>query len=257
MTWTTDGFLDGRLQIRQPATGFRAGSDAVLLAAAVGVRPGQSVLDVGSGVGTAGLCLKYRRPDCVLVGLELQNELLTAAEDNAASSGLQKETQFHLVNIAKRSDFGALEAPDGRDFLEFGFDHVMTNPPFYQQGRAQASPNAVRTAAHIEGDADLADWIRFCAARLKPKGSFTLIHRTDRLAEILALVAEKCGGIRVLPLWPAADVPAKRVIVQAIKGDKGPLQLLPGLVMHDAAGAPTEMAEKILRNAMPISDLVK
>ncbi len=257
MTWTTDGFLDGRLQIRQPASGFRAGSDAVLLAAAVDLQPGQTVLDVGAGVGTAGLCLKYRRRDCVLIGLELQNELLTAAEDNAAANDLQKGTQFHLVNIARRSDFKSIAAPDGRDFLEFGFDHVMTNPPFYAEGRAQASPNAVRTAAHIEGDADLADWIRFCTARLKPRGTLTVIHRSDRLAEILALMGEKCGGIRILPLWPAAEVPAKRVIVQAVKGDKGPLQLLPGLVLHDEVGAPTDMAEKILRNAMPISDLVK
>lgn len=259
MKWTTDGFLDGRLQIHQPEVGFRAGSDAVLLAAAIeGKSENLSVLDVGCGVGTAGLCLKHRLSICDLIGLDLQEDLVSAALENAAHNNLSDNCAFYALNITDRGAFKAIAAPDGRHFLEFGFDHVITNPPFYEEGRAQASPSDIKAKAHLEGDADLSTWLQFCIARLKPKGMLSLIHRTDRLDDILAaLSAGKCGRVRILPLWPNLESPAKRVIVQAVKGDKSPLKLMPGLVLHEMSGIPTEKAEKILREGVSIGNMFK
>ncbi len=259
ITWTTDGFLDGRIQIRQPANGFRAGSDAVLLAAAIAdTDQPLHILDVGSGVGTAGLCAKYRLPQATLSGLELQDELVGASRANAVQNNLDTHSFFHQVNIAERGSFDGIAAPDGQPFLQFGFDHVITNPPFYENGSAQASPNDIKSKAHLEGDADLPQWLQFCIARLKPKGTLSIIHRTDRLQDILrALSVGKCGHICILPLWPNDQTPAKRVLVQSIKGNASPMKLLRGLVLHENNGKPTEVAEKILRNGDSLAYLFK
>lgn len=247
MTWTEDGFLGGKLKIRQPKKGFRAGSDAVLLGSAIDIQPGETLLDVGCGVGTAGLCSKFRVPEIKLWGIELQGELADAAYQNAAFNNLGEETTILSKDITQRADFKELTGPNGRRFLNDTFDHVITNPPFYEDGRAQASPSEIKSQAHIEGTADLACWISFCMARVKPKGQFTLIHRSDRLPEILHEMEKGCGSLKIIPLWPNKETPAKRILVQGVKSDKGPTLLHPGIVLHEKDGQPTELSESILR----------
>ncbi len=256
MHWTEDGFLGGKLTLRQPEKGFRAGSDAVLLAAAVNIGATESLLDVGCGVGTAGLCVKYRVPDCRLWGIEFQQELAAAARENARRNHLGRNLTIIDADICQRAQFKAHTGPSGRSFLSEGFDHVISNPPFYADGQAQASPSDVKSRAHIEGEADLAFWIAFCIARIKPKGCFTLIHRTDRLPEILCEMGRGCGSLTIIPLWPNAAVPAKRVIVQGIKSDRGPALLQSGLTLHEPDGRPTLLSEKILRDGAALTDFI-
>ncbi|MBL4740889.1 MAG: methyltransferase [Sneathiella sp.] len=253
MTWSEDGFLDGKLKIKQPKAGFRAGSDAVLLAAAVDLKAGDTLLDVGCGVGTAALCVKYRIPECKIWGLEVQSELAEAARINAQRNGLDTDLVIFDADIVYRKNFDQLVGPSGRSFLSDGFDHVISNPPFYASGHAQKSPNAIKSIAHVEGEADLAYWINFCAARVKPKGKFTLIHRTDRLSEILREMEKTCGDLHVIPLWPNATTDAKRVIVQGTKSHKGPMKLGTGIVLHEMNGMPTDASEKLLRDGVPLS----
>ncbi|MEH6404648.1 MAG: methyltransferase [Sneathiella sp.] len=252
MTWSEDGFLNGRLKIKQPKVGFRAGSDAVLLASAVDLKSGDSLLDVGCGVGTAALCVKYRIPECRIWGLEFQEELAEAARVNAKSNQLDDNLVIFEADIANRKKFESLKGPTGRIFLNDGFDHVISNPPFYAEGRAQKSPNEIKSLAHVEGEADLEYWISFCAARVKPKGKLTLIHRTDRLTEILHEMEKTCGDLTVIPLWPNARTDAKRVIVQGTKSHKGPMKLKAGVVLHEMDGTPTEASEKLLRDGIPL-----
>ncbi len=247
MNWTEDGFLGGKLKIRQPKKGFRAGSDAVLLGAAIDIRPGETLLDVGCGVGTAGLCVKHRVPETKLWGLEFQAELADAARRNAVSNHLDEETVILSEDITTRANFKDITGPSGRSFLNDAFDHVISNPPFYEDGRAQASPSEIKSQAHIEGTADLAYWISFCMARVKPRGQFTLIHRSDRLPEILHEMGKGCGSLKIIPLWPNTETPAKRILVQGIKSDKGPTLLHPGIVLHEKNGQPTELSESLLR----------
>jgi tRNA1(Val) A37 N6-methylase TrmN6 len=78
-------------------------------------------------------------------------------------------------------------------------------------------------------------------------GTITVIHRADRLADLLALLAAKAGSFRIRPIAPFADQPAKRVIVRAVKTGKAPLALLPPLVLHEAGGQNSPEAEAILR----------
>jgi tRNA1(Val) A37 N6-methylase TrmN6 len=254
---TTDGFLDGKLKIRQPRKGFRAGSDAVLLAAAIEAEGKVTVLDVGCGVGTAGFCLLHRLPGAKVWGLELQPELAALAIENAVVNGFSKTVQIYQADIGDRQALQKMLGPNNKPFLEAGFDHVITNPPYYEKGRANAAHTLNKTLAHIEGDVDLAGWLQFCVARTKSKGNVTVIHRADRLAEILTTLSLGCGNISVLPLWPDEKTPAKRIVVQAVKGGNGPLVMQRGLVLHELDGVHSKQAEEILRCGASLNDILR
>lgn len=233
MAVTEDLLLGGRLRLLQPEDGYRAAIDPVLLAASVAVPEGARVLDLGCGTGAALLCLGWRRPDLRLVGLDADDAALALAERSAA-----------LNDMAGRGSFlrGAVE--DG--LPRQAFDAVMTNPPYLDPGRGTA-PAISRRDAHMEGGADLARWLDEAIRALRPRGSLHVIHRADRLPEILALMAPRLGAIEILPLWPKAGAEARRVIVTGRLDRRTPARLLPGLVLHAADGGFTPAAEAILR----------
>lgn len=237
---TEDALLGGRVRLRQPATGFRAAIDPVLLAAAVPAAAGESVLDVGAGVGAAALCLAARIGDCRVFGIEIQQDLVRVAGENVALNALTGR-----VDIVT----GDLTRPPPR--LAAGtFDHVMANPPYHEAGRVDRSPYAGKAAASIETVGGLADWVGFCLAMVRRGGSVSFVHRADRLDALLARLSPRAGAIVVFPLWPdaAGSRPAKRVIVQARKGLATPLRLARGLALHADGGGYTAQAEAILRD---------
>jgi len=215
----------------------------VFLAAAVPAEPNQQVLDLGCGSGAASLCLAARVPGCHVTGLELQRDLARLAGDNAALNGMGDR----LSAIA-----GNLLRPPPR--LSPGtFDHVMANPPFIEAGRGTAAPDPAKAAASIEGDASLADWVRFALVMARDKGSITFIHRADRIDALLGCIAGRAGEVVVFPLWPGAGQPASRVLVRARKQIRAPARLAPGLVLHEPDGRFTPDAESILRAGAGLS----
>jgi tRNA1(Val) A37 N6-methylase TrmN6 len=145
-----------------------------------------------------------------------------------------------------------LAPPD--DLAPGCFDRVMMNPPYQAAGRHTAAPDAAKAAAHGESDASLADWLKAAARFLKPRGGLTLIHRADRLDEILALLRLRFGGIIVCPLWPRPGKPARRVLLAATLGSRAPMMLTPGFALHQADGRFTAAAEAVLRDgaALPL-----
>lgn len=239
---TEDTLLGGRVKLRQPAEGYRAAIDPVFLAAAVPAQAGQAVLDVGVGVGAAALCLALRVPGCRISGIELQPALAALARDNVALNGLAGRVDVLTGNLA---------APPPR-LAPGSFHHVMTNPPFLDPDRASAPPHPGKAAANLEGEVDLARWLRFCVTMLRPKGTLTVVHRADRLDELLANLRGRVGEITVCPLWPKAGRPAKRILLRARKGIAAPLELLPGLVLHEADGNYTPAARAVLWNGAAI-----
>jgi len=235
---TEDALLGGRVRLNQLAAGYRVAIDPVLLAAAVPARPGEQVLDVGSGVGAAALCLATRVTDCRVAGLELQRSLARLANDNAKLNGLDDR-----VMVME----GDLLHPPPR-LAPGSFDHVMTNPPHLERASGTVSPFAGKSAATLEGTAQLGAWLAFCLTMTRPGGSVTLIHRADRLEAVLAAFHRKAGEIVVFPLWPMADGrAARRVIVRARKDIATPTRLAFGLVLHESDGRFTETVEAILR----------
>ena len=236
---TDDRLLGGQVILRQPVNGYRVAIDPVLLAAAVQAAPGARVLDAGCGTGAAMFCLAARRTDLHVTGLERN-----AASVAFARAGVDLN-DFATRTRVMDGDLAQLPAE-----LRDRFDVVMTNPPFGADGTPP--PDAGRAAAHQESDLDLAAWIKACFTCLKPKGRLVMIHRAERLSEILAAVRMRAGDIRILPIYPKAGEPARRVIVDAGKGRKSPDTLLPGLVLHETDGSFTKAAEAVLRDAAAI-----
>lgn len=214
-----DRLLGGRVRLMQPARGYRAATDPVLLAAAVPARSGERVLDLGCGAGAAMFCLAARVPGLALHGLEVQPAYLALARESARLNGL--EVTLHEGDVA------AMPAALRR----LAFDHVMLNPPYHAE-TAMPSPLAARDRAHREDGATLADWIVAALARLRPRGWLTVIHRAERVPELLRLLDGPAGAIALKPLAPRAGRPAKRVIVQARKAARAPFRLLAPLVLH-------------------------
>ncbi len=236
MSTSDDRLLDGRVIVRQPLDGYRAAIDPVLLAAAVRAKAGENVLDAGCGTGAAMFCLAARVPGLTLTGLELQQAHAVLAGEGVALNKLA-ETFIATGDILK-------PPPD----LVGAFDVVISNPPYGDSGTPPL--NAARAISHMEGEADLAAWIGGCLACAKPKGRIVLIHRADRLSDIVnVLHAKKTGDIRIIPIFPKAGAPAKRVIVDAGKGRRTADTLYPGIILHEADGRYTAAADAVLRDA--------
>jgi tRNA1(Val) A37 N6-methylase TrmN6 len=235
---TDDRLLGGRIRFSQPTHGYRVAVDPVLLAAAVPAQPGDRVLDAGAGTGAASLCLATRLPQCRVVGLELQRALQRIARQNVTQNEL--DARVDMIE-------GDLQRPPPR-LPAATFDHVMTNPPHLAAARASPSPDRQRALAHRETDLDLAGWLAGCLRMLKQGGLLTMIHRSDRLSEVLAALLGRAGDLVVFPLWPATRQPAKRVLIQARNGARGPLCFAPGLVLHDPGGSFSPKAEDVLRH---------
>lgn len=237
-TLTEDALLGGRVQLLQPARGYRVAVDAVLLAAAVDAAPGQRILDLGAGVGAVGLCLAARLPGCRIVGIELQTALAELAERNANLNGMAGRVRTIVHDLAK-----PLPADLGR------FDHVVTNPPYLAAAVADPSPDPSKALATVESSADLARWLAVATAAAEPAGTLIVIHRSDRLDELLGrLDGLGWGDITVKRLPPAA-----RILVRARRADRPTRRDAPALTLHRPGGGYTDQAEAILRHAAPLA----
>lgn len=238
-TVTEDRVLDGRVRLRQPSRGYRAGLDAALLAAACDAETGQRVLEAGCGAGGALLAAAVRRPGASFVGIERDPEALALAQENVALNGLQDRVQVLAGDVGV--PFAKLGLP--------AFDAAMANPPFFDDPAALRAPAEEKTAAWM-AEGGLSAWTGFLSKAVREGGTITIIHRADRLADLLAGLSPKAGSFQVRPVHAFAGEPAKRVIVRAVKTGKAPLRLLPALVLHDRGGAKhTAEAEAILRGA--------
>ena len=231
-----DEFLGGRLKILQPKSGFRAAIDSVLLPASLSAANGMRVLDAGAGAGVGALCLRARAPEFEVTAYEADAELVDLARESARRNDLPLDVQCRDLLCAR----------EGKRF-----DQVMTNPPYLDPARAQAPPDVGKARAHVES-ASLGDWLSACFALLEPKGYLTLIHRADRLPELLSLLEARAGDIAVFPLWPGEGKPARRVLVRARKDSRSPSRLLAGLMLHGVGERYTNEAEAILRHGAAI-----
>lgn len=234
---TENTVLGGRVRLLQPERGYRAGLDAALLAAACGAGPDMRVLEAGCGVGAALLAAAARAPQARFTGVERDPQAAGLARRNVELNGLSSRVEI-------------LEGDVGAGFRALGrtpFDSALANPPFFDDPDALRAPAPERRGAWI-ADHGLVGWVGFLLKAVREGGTLTVIHRADRLADLLALLSPKAGSVQIRPVHPFADAPAKRVLVRAVKTGKAPLQLLPPLVLHPRAGAKhTPEAEAVLR----------
>jgi len=239
---TRDGLLGGRITIAQPASGYRAGTDSLLLAAAVPARRGERVLEAGLGTGAAALALLSRVPECRVVGIESEAGHAALARGNAAGNGLADRLDVMCCDIMDAT----VEYLKSRG-VPAGFGHAMANPPYYEKGRVRAPADASRRAAHLGEAGTLALWVARLGDAVRGAGTVTVIHRAGMLDELTAAFRRHVGGPVVLPIAARAGEDATRVIVQARKGTRSPARLMAPLVLHLEDGAYGPGAELVLR----------
>jgi tRNA1(Val) A37 N6-methylase TrmN6 len=235
-----DAVLGGRLRLRQPVKGHRVGHDAILLAAATAALPGEHLVELGAGVGAAGLAVARRVPGVTVTLVDIDPALTALATENAGQNGLADQVNAACLDATAPADFAAAGLPEGAT------DRVLMNPPF--NAARNPSPDRRRRLAHEASDGSVGRWLRGAAFLLRDGGTVTLIWRADGLGDVLAALASDFGGVTLLPVYPKPDSPAIRVLVRAIKASRAPLALLPGLVLAEASGKPTAQAEAVLRN---------
>ncbi|MFO7297691.1 MAG: methyltransferase [Proteobacteria bacterium] len=249
---TEDAFLGGALSIFQPRQGYRAGLDAVLLAAAVpacGEAP-ERVLDAGSGVGVVGLCVARRVPTTKVTLVENESRLVALARRNVERNRLSDRVEVIEADVTAPGS--ALEAVGLKSDT---FDHVVANPPYNEEGRGRRPKHPIKAAAHAMPAENLQRWVQFLTRVAAPGGSLTLIHRPDALPNLLPVLKGRFGGLKILPLHPRASEPAVRVIVQGRKGSRAPLAILPGIILHGEDNRFRPEIVEILRNgaALPLA----
>ncbi len=245
MSVSDDAFLGGRLMVLQPTQGYRAGLDAVMLAAAVDDRQGApfSLLDAGAGVGTAALCVARRCPAARVVLVEREPELVRLARENVVRNGLGERVSVFEADITNvsQADLSAY----GID--ESAFDCVVANPPYHTEGAGTSAPHALKAAAHAMPETGLDDWCRFLARMARPGGAAVIVHKTAALPDLMSALGGRFGGLSALPLHSFAGKPAGRILLSGIKGSRAAFRLEAGLVLHEAENRFTAGAEAVLR----------
>jgi tRNA1(Val) A37 N6-methylase TrmN6 len=239
---TDDRLLGGRVRIAQPADGYRVAVDPILLAAAVPAQAGETVADLGAGSGAVGLCLTTRVAGCRIVAVEREGDLTQLVRANAATNGLSGALQVIQADVTSLP------------LCPASMDHVAMNPPFLAAGSATEPTQRLRRVAAVEGSATLPVWIARAWDLARAGGTISLIHRADRLDEIIAACRQhQRGGLIVLPIWSKPGQAAHRVIIRLRKGDRSPFRLAAGLVLHQPDGGYTQAAEAVLRDALALA----
>ncbi len=235
---TDDAILGGRLRLLQPARGHRAGTDAVLLAASVPADAQGLLVDVGAGVGAAGLAAALGRPTLHVVLLERDPFLAGIAAENLHRNG--------VCGRAVAADLFSRDVLAAAGLPRESADIVVSNPPFFRHGRARASPDPLRRAAYVMEEG-AACWTRAALALLKPGGLFVLIHKPDALPELLPALAGRLGGVTLCAIHARANAAAVRIVLRGVKGSRAPLALARPLVLHEPSGGFTPRASRLHR----------
>jgi tRNA1(Val) A37 N6-methylase TrmN6 len=245
---TEDAFLGGQLRLRQPKSGHRAGHDAMLLAAATPARSGDRVVDLGAGVGAAGLAVARRVAGIGLVLVEIDEALASLARENAASNAIAADVVVLDVTSAADAFARAGLSSDSVDV-------VLMNPPFNDPARHRASPDKAREIAHLSSAATLEKWIHAARRILKSGGILTLIWRADGLAEVLSALGRGFGSLAILPVHGDATMPAIRVLIRAIKGGRAPTQMHAALMLNNEPSVPNKQVQEILagKGVLPLA----
>jgi len=239
---TDDAFLGGALHILQPLKGYRAGIDAVLLAASLnlGEHKKARVLDVGSGVGVAGLCIATRCTEASVTLLEKQSVLSGLAHKNVVRNKF--ESRVHIANC------DVLAPVSTAKVRQHMFDHVISNPPYYDDNKIRNSANSLKAQSNAMPQDALQHWIKFMAQATKPGGSATIVHLAERLPDILKYFTMYFGEICVQPLHPRLNKKASRILLRGIRDSKAPMQISPGVTLHNSKDSFCPEIERVLRN---------
>ena len=245
MERTDDTGFSGIRVIQTEKAGY--GVDAVLLAAfasgetgAGGIAKGSRIADLGTGSGVVAFILRHKLGGARITGVDVQPEAVERARRACAMNGLEEDIDFICSDVKDMAQ---------RDpSLAAGFDAVVSNPPYFRRTPDEpgaSQPDARYTARH-ETTADFGDFAKTAASLLRDGGSFYLVHRPDRLADIIC--GMRAAGIEpkeMQPVVPSAGKSANIVLIRGVKGAGPELRMLPEIAVHGEGGGYTPGILKI------------
>ena len=215
---------------------FPLGTDSVLLADFVRLPPAASVADLGAGVGTLGLLLCARHPDCRVDGVELQSPAVMAAQDAIRENGMEGRVSVVQGDLRQIADF----SPAGR------YDAVVANPPYFPAGNGAAAASESLALARTELGCTLADVCRAAAWLLHWGGRFFLVHRPERLCDLVTeLRGNRLEPKRLRLVRHRSDAPPCLVLLESRLGGNSGLTIGPDLLLRDADGQESEEYRRI------------
>ncbi|MCK0151631.1 methyltransferase [Marivita sp. S6314] len=242
---TRDDFLGGAVRLWQPKDGYRAGADPVLLAASVPARSGETVLELGCGGGAALACLGARVPGLTVTGVEMQRAYADLAQRNLDDNG--------VTGTIHCADLTALPP----EVKAHRFDHVIANPPYFENRRAVAPTSADRAFAR-SGALPLAKWVSVASKRLAPGGMVTFIQRIERLPELMSAFYAHLGALELWPIQPRTHRAARLFLLRGRKTARAAFVSHPPLVLHRGdhhekdGDSYTKPVSNALRSAQPL-----
>lgn len=246
---TQNTLLGGQVSLHQPAVGYRAGLDAVLLGASLPLAPPhkksntpENILDIGCGAGAAFLVAAFHHPHHHFVGVELQRAYLDIAQINLTHNNLNGRVTLLEDDVLNPS--AALKS--------LTFDQVMMNPPYFDLDKSNASPSLLKARANHQQSAHLQDWLLQGLKRLKSHGIITVILPATKLVDALNVLQNQVGQLKIFPIWSKEGQEAKRIILQGRKNTNTPLSLRSGLIIHQQSGEYTAAAQKVLKGTAPL-----
>lgn len=243
-----DAFLGGKLQLLQPEKGYRAGIDAVLLAASIPASDDESVFEAGLGTGVAAACLARRVAGVTITGIEIASRYAMIAEENARRNDLADR-----IRVLKGDLTDSMRHDDADWPPPASFAHAYANPPFFEEASVQAPADALRAQAHLLKPGALEAWVKVMSSLVRPRGTVSIIHPASSLPRLLAAMEPRLGNLTVLPMRSRREEAASRIIVRGTRGSKAPLRLLPGLVLHGGEGGGfLPEIDAVLRTGAPL-----
>jgi len=218
-------------QIIQNPEKFCFGMDAVLLSGFVKVKPGATVLDLGTGTGIIPILLEAKTKASHLTGLEIQEESADMARRSVVLNGLSSKIDIVTGDI---KEAGSL-------FKAASFDVVTSNPPYMIEEHGLQNPDAPKAIARHEILCTLKDVVGQGAHVLKSGGHFFMVHRPFRLAEIFAVMQEyKIEPKRMKLVYPYVDKEPNMVLIEGIKGAKPRMTVESPLIVYEKPGVYTQ-----------------
>ena len=243
-------FFGQQIRLAQSDTGHRAGTDAILLASLVEASEAGLVVDAGAASGAAGLCVARRFPSAKVRLIEIDQGQIALARQNIAMNDFSDR-----VEVLHGDLLGSYEEREKQSLTKEEADCVITNPPYLDAAAHRVSPDQDKSRAHMMPQEGLTNWLKSCAALLKPKGRLHMIHRADQLPEILSALPKNFGAIRIIPIHPRDDQHATRLLLSATKNSRAPLTLVPGFILHEANGQFTTKAKALHEGQCGLNDL--
>jgi tRNA1(Val) A37 N6-methylase TrmN6 len=214
-----DQFMEGRLKLIQSRDGYRFSIDAVLLSEFVTVKPGDVVVDLGTGCGVILLILLLTKPARHAFGIEIQKELAAQASRNALLNGFEDKMEVILGDIKNLPLAGEIA------------DVVVCNPPYRKARSGRINPDQRRAIARHEILASIDDILRSARKLLRKKGRLSIIYPSVRLVDILVRMRRfDLEPKKVRIIYPSLQSAAGLTLVEALLGGKPGLEILPPLI---------------------------